>query len=86
MTWRYDVMSSQKYMNDNIFEINNQLNYGNIKRIIILTHTQAEIDEADFVTSWHDVMTWRHDMTTSCKWKIVDSFELSYPKIHGNKK
>ena len=59
MTWRYDVMSSQKYMNDNILEIIGQLNYGNIKIIIVLARSQDEIDiavsviQASLPDVWH---------------------------------
>ena len=31
-------------------------------------------------------MTWRHDVTSSHKWKINNIFELSDLKNHGNKK
>ena len=31
-------------------------------------------------------MTWRHDVTTSYEWKIINNFELSDPQNHGNKK
>ena len=31
-------------------------------------------------------MTWRHDVTTSYKWKFINIFELSDLKNFGNKK
>ena len=31
-------------------------------------------------------MTWRHDVTSSCKYKTDNIFELSNPKFHRNKK
>ena len=43
-------------------------------------------------TSWDrvppvfDVMTWRHDVTSSCKYKTDNIFELSNPKFYRNKK
>ena len=38
-----------------------QKNYRIKKRINFLAHLQAEIDKSYVVTSWHDVMTSRHN-------------------------
>ena len=64
MTSRHDVMTSCKYRNDNIFELGKPENYRNKKRIIFLALLQAEIEYSLFLTSWHDVMTWRHHANT----------------------
>ena len=60
MTSRHDVITSCKHKNYNIFELGNPENYRNKKRIISLAFLQAEIEYSLFLTSWHDVMTWRH--------------------------
>ena len=64
MTSRHDVMTSCKHKNDNIFELGKPENYRNKKRIISLALLQAEIEYRLFLTSWHDVMTWRHHANT----------------------
>ena len=64
MTSRHDVMTSCKHKNDNIFELGKPKNYRNKKRIISLALLQAEIEYSLFLTSWHDVMTWRHHANT----------------------
>ena len=64
MTSRHDVMTSCKHKNDNIFELGKPENYRNKKRIISLALLQAEIEYRLFLTSWHDVMTWRHYANT----------------------
>ena len=87
MTWRYDVISTHEYMHYNIFKISNQMNHGNMKRIIFPANLQAEIGETGFVTSWHDVMkSRRHDVITLHNWKINNTIELGDPKNHRNKK
>ena len=60
MTSRHDIMTSCKHKNNNIFELSKLENYRNKKRIISLARLQAEIKYSMFLTSWHDVMTWRH--------------------------
>ena len=82
MTSRHDVMTSCKHKTDNIFELSKPENYRNKKRIISLAHLQAEIR----VQPVFDIMTWRHDVTSSCKNKTDNIFELSDPKYHRNKK
>ena len=82
MTSRHDVMTSCKHKNDNIFRLSEPENYRNKKRIISLALLQAEIEYRLFLTSWHG----RHDMTSSCKYKTDNIFELSNPKFHRNKK
>ena len=64
MTSRHDVRTSCKHENDNIFELGKPENYRNKKRIISLALLQAEIEYRLFLTSWHDVMTWRHHANT----------------------
>ena len=64
MTSRHDVMTLCKHKNDNIFELGKPENYRNKKRIISLALLQAEIEYRLFLTSWHDVMTWRHHANT----------------------
>ena len=64
MTSRHDVMTSCKHKNDNIFGLSEPENYRNKKRIISLALLQAEIEYTLFLTSWHDVMTWRHHANT----------------------
>ena len=64
MTSRHDVMTSCKHKNDNIFRLSEPENYRNKKRIISLALLQAEIEYSLFLTSWHDVMTWRHHANT----------------------
>ena len=64
MTSRHDVMTSWKHKNDNIFELGKPENYRNRKRIISVALLQAEIEYRLFLTSWHDVMTWRHHENT----------------------
>ena len=64
MTSRHDVMTSWKHKNDNIFELGKPENYRNKKRIISVALLQAEIEYRLFLTSWHDVMTWRHHANT----------------------
>ena len=64
MTSRHDVMTSCKHKNDNIFRLGEPENYRNKKRIISLALLQAEIEYRLFLTSWHDVMTWRHHENT----------------------
>ena len=64
MTSRHDVMTSCKHKNDNIFRLSELENYRNKKRIISLALLQAEIEYRLFLTSWHDVMTWRHHANT----------------------
>ena len=64
MTSRHDVMTSCKHKSDNIFELSKPENYRNKKRIISLSLLQAEIEYILFLTSWHDVMTWRHHANT----------------------
>ena len=64
MTSRYDVITSCKHRIDNIFKLSEPENYGNQKRIISLALLQAEIKYSQFLTSWHDVMTWRHHANT----------------------
>ena len=82
MTSRHDVMTSCKHKKDNKFELGKPENYRNKKRIISLALLQAEIEYRLFF----DVMTWRHDVTSSCKYKTDKIFELSNPKFHRNKK
>ena len=73
-----------------ITEMKNQLqiwtqwpkNHRNKKRINFLAHLQAEIGKSGFC----DVMTWRHDVTASYKWKINNNFELYDSKYHRNEK
>ena len=86
MTWRHDVTASQKLKINNISELSDLKKHGNKKRINFLANLQAEIGESGFVTSWNDVMTWRHDVRASHKWKINNIFELSDLKNYGNKK
>ena len=65
MTSRHDVMTSCKHKNDNMFELGKPKNYRNKKRVISLALLQAEIEHRLFLTSWHDVMTWRHHANTN---------------------
>ena len=81
MTWRHDVTTSQKWKIINIFELSDLKNHRNKKRINFLARLQAEIGESGY----SDVMTLRHDVTASQKWKIDNIFELSDLKNHGNK-
>ena len=60
MTSRHDVMTSCKRKNNNIFKLSKPENYRNKTRIISLAILRAEIEYRLFLTSWHDVMTWRH--------------------------
>ena len=64
MTSRHDVMTSCEHQNDNIFRLGEPENYRNKTRIISLALLQAEIEYSLFLTSWHDVMTWRHHANT----------------------
>ena len=82
MTSRHDVMTSCKHKNDNKFELGKPENYRNKKK----NHLSSTSTSWDRVSSVFDVMTWRHDVTSSCKYKTDNMFELSYPKFHRNKK
>ena len=86
MTWRHDVTASHKWKINNISELSDLKIYGNKKRIHFLAHLEAEIGKSGFVTSWDDVMTWRHDVTASYKCEINNIFELCDSKNHRNKK
>ena len=82
MTSRYDIMKSCKLKNDNIiFRLSEPENYRNKKRIISLALLQAERVQPVF-----DVMTWRHNMTSSCKYKTDNIFDISNPKYHKKTK
>ena len=88
--WRHDMTSWR----ENIEIIENHQHFWTQwlkklwkqKQINFLVHLQAELGESSLMTSWHDVMTWRHDVRASYKWKINNIFELSDLKNHGNKK
>ena len=49
-------------------------------------HLSSTSTSWDRVPPVFDVMTWRHDVTSSCKYKTDNIFELSNPKFHRNKK
>ena len=57
-------MTSCKHKNDDILRQNEPENYRNKKRNISLALLQAEIEYSQFLTSWHDVMTWDHHANT----------------------
>ena len=82
MTSRHDVMTSCKQKNNNIFRLSEPENYRNKKK----NHLSSTSTSWDRVPPVFDVMTWRHDMTSSCKYKTDKIFELSNPKFHINKK
>ena len=82
MTSRHDVMTSCKRKNDNIFELCKPENYRNKKK----NHLSSTSTSWDRVPPVFDFMTWRHDVTSSCKYKIDNIFELNNPKFHRNKK
>ena len=82
MTSRHDVMTSCKHKNDNIFRLIEPENFGNKKRIISLSLLQAEIEYSQFLTSWHDVMTWRHHANT----KLTTLSNSATQSIIGTKK
>ena len=82
MTSRHDVMTSCKHKSDNIFELGKPENYRNKKQ----NHLSSTSTTWDRVSPVFDVMTWRHDVTSSCKYKTDNIFELSNPKFHRNKK
>ena len=77
MTSRHDVMTSCKHKKDNKFELGKPENYRNKKRIISLALLQAEIEYRLFLTSWHDVMTWRHHVNTKLT-KFLNSATQSF--------
>ena len=79
MTSRYDMKTSWQYIHDNCMVSNNRNTYRNTCvsslwnidkltweewRIISLALLQAEIEYILFLSSWHDVMTWRHHANT----------------------
>ena len=72
MTWRHDVTTSYEWEIINIFELSDLQNHGNKKRFNFLAHLQAEI--GDRWIKFSDVMTWRHDVMASQKWKNNDIF------------
>ena len=82
MTSRHDVMTSCKHKNDNIFELGKPENYKNKKKNY-LASTSTSWDRVQPV---FDVMTWRHDVTSLCKYKTDNFFKLSNPKYHRNRK
>ena len=82
MTSRHDVMTSCKHRSDNIFELSKPENYRNQKK----NHLSITSTSWDRVQPVFDVMTWRHDVTSLCKYKTDNIFELSNPKFHRNKK
>ena len=82
MTSRHDVMTSFICKNDNISELGKPKNYRNEKK----NHLSSPSTSVDRVPPVFDVMTWCHDVTSSCKWKTDNIFELSNPKFHRNKK
>ena len=49
-------------------------------------HLSSTSTSRDKVQHVFDLMTWRHDVTSSCKYKTDNIFELSNPKYHRNKK
>ena len=63
MTSRHDVMTSCKHKNDNIFELGKPENYRNKKNHFSSTSTSWD-RVPPVLTSWHDVMTWRHHANT----------------------
>ena len=74
---RHDVTSSCKYKTDNIFVLSNPKYHIN-KKIIFLSHLQAEIAKIRLVMSWRDVMTsrchaaWLNQnlSTVFCEWGL----------------
>ena len=82
MTSRHDVMTSWKHRNDNILELVKPENYRNEKK----NHLFSTSTSWDRVPPVFDVMTWRHDVTSSCNYETSNIFELSNPKFHRNKK
>ena len=82
MTSRHDVMTSCKHKIDNIFELGKPENYRNEKK----NHLSSTSTNGDRVPPVFDVMIWRHNVTSSCKYKTDNIFELCNPKFHRNKK
>ena len=85
MPWRHSVTLWHnhicKYRINDIFELVNSKYYRNKNNQLASTSTSW-----DRVPPVFDVMTWRHDVTSSCKYKTDNIFELSNPKFHRNKK
>ena len=89
MPWRHSVSLWHKHIckyriNDR-FELVNPKYYRN-KQEIKKNHLASTSTSWDRVPLVFDVMTWRHDVTLSCKYKTDNIFELSNPKFHRNKK
>ena len=82
ITSRHDVMTSCKHKNDNIVILSEPENYRNKKK----NHLSNISTSWDRVHLVFDVMTWRHDVTSSREYKTDNIFEISNPKYHRNKK
>ena len=68
----YELGNIEKHINQHTHKLQNHLSSPSIRW-----------SEVSFLTSY--VMTWRHDVTTSCKYKSDDICKLSHQKTHKTK-
>ena len=82
-SWRH-VMTSWHHANTKPTTF---LNWASRKTIETKkNHLSSTSTSWDRVQPVFDVMTWRYDVTSSCKYKTDNILELSNPKYHRNKK
>ena len=75
-------MTSQHHTNEKLLTGLNSVTPKNIEKNY-LSCTSTSLNRW---IKFCDVMTWRHDVTTSQHWKTYNIFEISDPKRHRNKK